>query len=222
MSSAPSRIFISYRREDTGLAMPLLCGALKNAFGSATVFMDVDTIRVGSQWPRQIDLALDAADVLLVAMGPSWLNAGDKRRRLDQEADWVRNEIAKSIRRKIRIIPLLVAGAVLPGPKELPACLAKLANFQKFDLRNDHLQRDVDHLIAKLVEIGFKRLPTGPPKIILMDSYAKVYERKPVAGGRAAVRRQDGHRTGPQRLARRRCHRQGEAGSHHHPLFMPG
>jgi TIR domain len=124
MSPTPSKIFISYRRTDTGQAVPSLAAALKKAFGPAAVFVDTAAIQVGSQWPQQIDKALKEADILLVVLGPKWLNAGGRHRRLDQETDWVRNEIGKSIRRNIPVIPVLIGGAVLPKPDTLPACLS--------------------------------------------------------------------------------------------------
>jgi hypothetical protein len=184
MTPTLSNIFISYRRVDTGSVVPSLAAALIQTFGAAAVFLDTDTIRLGRPWPQQIDRALEAAEILLIAMGPNWLNVTDEngQRRLDQEMDWVRNEIANSIRRNIQIIPLLIGGAVRPSSDELPGDLSTLPNYPEFELRNEHWQRDISALIDHLVKNGCKRLSVAQPKIILMDSYAKVYERKPVSG----------------------------------------
>src|SRR5262245_45892816 len=100
--------FISYRRQDSWAGAGWLAQPLQGVFGPHSVFIDVDSIRVGDDWPRRIDAALRDATALLVVMGPHWLRIGDLygKRRLDQEDDWVRKEILHAFEHKLLIIPL--------------------------------------------------------------------------------------------------------------------
>lgn len=160
MSGTASKIFTSYRRVDTGPAVRSLSGILKQAFGPETVFVDTEAVRTGNKWPQQIDEALETTDILLVAIGPAWLRISDEygRRRLDQEADWVRNEIASSIKRDIHVFPLLIGNAKLPVRAALPDCLGSLVDYPSFELRDEHWERDVSALINRLAEIGCHRV----------------------------------------------------------------
>src|SRR3954464_11540160 len=106
MSRMPSKIFVSYRRSDTGHATRLLAATLKQAFGPDAVFVDTESIQPG-EWPEQIERGLSAADLTLVVIGARWLNIRN-RRRIGEKSDWVRKEIDRSIKRKIKIVPLLI------------------------------------------------------------------------------------------------------------------
>jgi hypothetical protein len=66
--------------------------------------------------------------VLLALIGPQWLTITNKKRqrRLDDPGDYVRLEIETALTRKIRVIPILVDDAGMPGADELPAALAPL------------------------------------------------------------------------------------------------
>jgi hypothetical protein len=155
-----SKIFISYRRVDTGQAVRSLSAILKQAFGPEAVFVDTETVRAGSQWPEQIDQALQASDILLVTLGPKWLRIADEygRRRLDHDDDWVQNEIASAIKRNINIFPLLIGGAKRPVVAGLPPRLARFANYPSFDLRDEQWEHDVAALIDRLADIGCRRV----------------------------------------------------------------
>jgi TIR domain len=175
-----TKIFISYRRDEPRQTVRSLSKSLKREFGRGAVFVDTEAIAVGSKWPREIDQALRTAYVLLAPLGPKWLEQGQGgHRRLDDKGDWVRRELATSIKRGIPIVPLLVGGAKLPARKALPKSLAGLLDHKSFDLRDDYWNQDVAALIRSLKKLG---VPTGRPKIILMDNYAKIYARNPIPG----------------------------------------
>src|SRR5205807_5501482 len=114
-------VFISYRRIDSAPAARLLSGDLRAIFGPGSVFIDTNDIHIGTDWPARIDERLQAASVLLVVIGPTWLRVADEagRRRLDKPDDWVRNEIAYAIDNKLVIIPFLITGASFPDKKAL-------------------------------------------------------------------------------------------------------
>lgn len=163
-----SLVFVSYRRQDSSAASHWLGETLQAAFGSSSVFIDTDAIRIGDAWPERINSALRAASVLLAIIGPNWLRLSDEygRRRLDIDDDWVRNELLHAVNNKVLLIPLLVSGASLPVKEALPDCLLPMLNYQAFELRDDQWERDRNVLLERLVQVGFRRtslgrLPTG-------------------------------------------------------------
>src|SRR5262245_59103137 len=88
-------VFISYRRQDSSAAARWVGRAILRTFGAQSVFVDIDSIRMGDDWQERINKALRSATILLPIIGPNWLRIADEfgRRRLDKEDDWVRNEI---------------------------------------------------------------------------------------------------------------------------------
>jgi hypothetical protein len=90
--------------------------------------------------------------VTLVVIGPGWLTQvlPDGGRRLDDPKDMVVYEIARSIERRIRIVPLLVRDATLPSAAQLPERLKALPTYQGCKVRNDSFAGDVDRLVHDL------------------------------------------------------------------------
>jgi hypothetical protein len=64
------RVFISYRRQETGPYARLLYEELSRRLGSEQVFMDVDSIEVGVDFAEAIQGAVAACEVLLALVGP--------------------------------------------------------------------------------------------------------------------------------------------------------
>jgi len=116
-------IFVSYRRRESRDFAGRLYDRLADRFGEGQVFMDVDTIEPGVDFAEEISRAVAACQVLLAIIGPGWLTVTDKRgrRRLDDPDDIVRLEIEAALARDVRVIPILVEGAVMPGRPDLPA-----------------------------------------------------------------------------------------------------
>jgi tetratricopeptide (TPR) repeat protein len=126
--SLPGRIFISYRRQETAWPARQLYDVLVEHFPAEQVFKDVDNIDPGEDFVERITAAVESCDVLLALIGPNWLTITNKKgqRRLDDPGDYVRLEIETALTRKIRVIPILVDEAPMPGADELPATLAPL------------------------------------------------------------------------------------------------
>ena len=122
-------IFVSYRRQETSHLAGRLYDRLADRFGEGQVFIDVDTIEPGVDFAEEIFRAVAACKVLLAIIGPTWLIAADERgrRRLDDPDDLVRLEIEAALARGVRVIPILVEGAVMPAREDLPESLAGLA-----------------------------------------------------------------------------------------------
>jgi tetratricopeptide (TPR) repeat protein len=99
-------IFISYRRGDTLLEAGLLREALARRFPEP-VFRDHDAIPPGFDFASFINRAVADADVVLVLIGPDWLDQLDDRRRRT-EPDFVRLEIARALELDRHVVPVLV------------------------------------------------------------------------------------------------------------------
>jgi hypothetical protein len=115
--------------------------------------MDVEGgIERGQDFPDAIKKALTKCNVLIVMIGRNWLTCTDDqgRRRLDNSADWVRNEICQAIKREIRIIPVLVDGIRMPSSDQLPAVIAEFSNRQSIDIRSASWSQDVKSLVSSL------------------------------------------------------------------------
>ena len=146
------RILVNYRRDDSAAYAGRLADRLREHFGRENVFVDIDTIRPGEDFVDRIDQSIAACDVLVAVIGKSWLTAVDSkgRRRLDQENDFVRTEIAKALERHIRVIPALVGDAGLPEAAQLPQDLVALSRRQAIEISDSRFHHDVDLLIEAL------------------------------------------------------------------------
>jgi uncharacterized protein YecT (DUF1311 family) len=144
-----ARIAISYRRSDSQDITGRIFDRLVDQYGRDTVFRDIDSIRPGSDYRKQISHALQATDILLVVVGPRWLGqiAGAESR-IDNEADPVRIEVETALKRDIEIIPVLVSGMQMPGAGELPDGLKDLVYRQAVTIDSG---RDFDHHIDGLI-----------------------------------------------------------------------
>ncbi|HEY2296002.1 MAG TPA: TIR domain-containing protein [Thermoanaerobaculia bacterium] len=149
-----ANIFINYRREDSAGHSGRLFDALSSHF-SGRLFMDVDTLEPGVDFVEAIEQAVGSCEVLLVVIGREWLTIEDKtgRRRLDDPGDFVRLEVESALARRIRVIPVLVQDAPMPGAEELPASLARLARRNAIELSDARWAYDVDRLAHTIQEI---------------------------------------------------------------------
>ncbi len=147
-----SRIFISYRRDDSATAVGRLADRLRPYFGRENVFVDIDTLKPGEVFGEVIERTLVSCDCVLVVIGKHWLSTTDSkgRQRLDNPDDWVRLEVTTALRTKIRVIPVLVEGARLPTLDELSEDMADLAGLHAHEVRNSDFHQDVDKLIETL------------------------------------------------------------------------
>jgi hypothetical protein len=158
------KIFISYRRDDTGGRAGRLFDLLAARYGAGRVFQDVTGVAPGTYFDDQVDAAIAGSDVVLVVIGPRWLTSagGDGARRIDRPDDYVRHEVRAALRADVRVVPVLVDDAELPSAAELPDDLAPLVRRQAVSVRDESWHRDVDDLINRL-EREPTDIATGPP-----------------------------------------------------------
>ncbi len=143
-----NKIFLSYRRVDQAFAGRIY-DRLKERFGEDRIFKDVDNIPLGRDFRKVLANEVQACQVVVVAIGPDWLNLkdADGNRRLDTPRDFVRTEIELALERDIPVIPLLLENTAMPAESELPDSIKNLAYRQAARVRPDP---DFDHDIGRL------------------------------------------------------------------------
>jgi hypothetical protein len=167
-------IFVSYRRQETSHLAGRLYDRLADRFGESQVFIDVDAIEPGVDFAEEIFRAVAACKVLLAVIGPTWLTTTDDRdrRRLDDPDDIVRLEVEAALAREVRVIPILVEGAVMPTRQDLPESLAGLARRNALLIRHESFRYDAGRLVTAIEGVlavpgtvaGREVYPHGPPE----------------------------------------------------------
>jgi type II secretory pathway pseudopilin PulG len=163
-------IFISYRRQDSQSAAGRLADHLRDNMPEVPIFRDVETIEPGIDFVEAIGKALESCGILLAIIGPRWANMTDAagHRRLDDANDYARLEIATALKRSdVRVIPVLVEGAEMPGAETLPDDLKALARRNAIELTDKRWEFDVSTLVDTLrkalgIEPKPKPLPPDP------------------------------------------------------------
>jgi formylglycine-generating enzyme required for sulfatase activity len=89
---------------------------------------------------------------MLVLIGRNWAEAKDEggRIRLQNPADYVRLEIDAALKRDIAVTPVLVQGASMPAPEDLPAEIRDLAYRNGFELSHSRWESDVVEMVRRL------------------------------------------------------------------------
>ena len=128
------RIFISYRRGETSAAARALFNEIAAALGKDALFMDA------------------GSDALAVLIGNDWLDGKDASAPspLHNPADYVRREIEAALARNISITPVLLNGAQMPRPDQLPDAIREFSYGEGFELSPTRWAADVRLLRKRL------------------------------------------------------------------------
>jgi pterin-4a-carbinolamine dehydratase len=155
-------IFISYRRDDDAARAVMLDRIISGTFNEPArpprvrIYRDTEG-RLGVQWPEEVRDRCSSADMVLVVIGPKWLEAKDQyaRRRIDQADDWVRQEIELAHDRTV--IPIAFGGADIPPAKALPETISYLASRQGVRVRDERADTDLQPVLLAIEQ----RLPSA-------------------------------------------------------------
>jgi hypothetical protein len=162
------RIFLNYRREDTRPYARLLYDALRERWpDDDQVFLDLDRISAGLDFAKAISLAVASCDVLIAVIGNKWLSMVDAEtgeNRLHNDDDYVRLEIEAALTRDVRVIPVLVAGGVMPTSRELPQSLVPLTRRNALEMSDSHWDYDIDRLLDALSRIEREKVASLEPQ----------------------------------------------------------
>jgi hypothetical protein len=144
-----SRIFISYRRDDSAADMTDRLYERLHGYWGRRVFMDLDSLVGGDLFEKTIEENLRTCGVMLVIIGRHWASLTNEQglRRIDDPRDYPRMEVAAALKRGVRIIPVLVGNAPLPKREELPQDIVGLLDRQYVRVSRERFSADVQHLI---------------------------------------------------------------------------
>jgi formylglycine-generating enzyme required for sulfatase activity len=161
----PTRIFISYRRDDTDAVAENIYHHLEKAFGKV-VFKDNLRIGPGDLWKEKIECELESSVVVLALIGKDWfIHDKDNCIRLENEDDWVRKELEYSLQNGKKLVPILIDGAKRPTEKSfrhLPILKEKLPAIQTIQVNSRDLKTGLHKLIhGDLPGLGIHPLPSG-------------------------------------------------------------
>jgi len=117
------------------------------------VFLDVDNIGVGENFEEAVQRTLAKVSHVFVLIGPQWLGpaGASSRARIFDSDDMVAQETRIALHSKVMIVPILLDGARMPHPSELPDELHQLSKINAFALRTDHFDEDMDNLLDVLL-----------------------------------------------------------------------
>ena len=113
-------VFISYRRADAQGHAQNLHHRLAGWFDDTSeLFFDAQHIESGQHFPQRLAQALSDASVVLVLIGPGWLEELNRRAALP-EVDFVRHEVEEAMGRlqagqPVCVIPVLLGAAPMPS-----------------------------------------------------------------------------------------------------------
>ena len=149
-----SKVFISYRRDDSAGYAHAIYRELLQHFSRDRLFMDVDTVEPGVDFVRVIEEAVGECDVFLALIGKRWASVvSGATSRLDNPEDFVRLEISTALARDMRVIPVLVDGMMMPGAETLPDVLKPLSRRNAIEISNTRFNFDVERLITAVRKI---------------------------------------------------------------------
>jgi hypothetical protein len=150
------KIFISYRRDDDPAAAARVRDGLARRFGQPSLFLDVDSLHAGLKFDEELAKALAASDVFIAIMGARWSDLLQARI-ASNDRDYVREEVAEALRRKIAVIPMRVGReghlGQLPRAEALPPEIRDLPLYQKHDVTHENFARDIESLSDAIAQI---------------------------------------------------------------------
>jgi hypothetical protein len=109
----------------------------------------------GIDFVEAIETSVGSCDVLIAVIGKRWLRSsvGKGRRRLENPEDFVRVEIATALKRNIRVIPVLVDGALMPRSSDLPDDLRLLVRRNAVEVSHNRFNADFGRLVATIEKV---------------------------------------------------------------------
>jgi len=159
---AEGRIFISYRRGLDQHAAGRLFGELATEFSPDKIFMDVDAIPPGVDFVEYLGDQVSKCDAFVAVVGPGWI---DTRERLDNPNDFVRIEIESALKRAdVRIIPVLIDGASMPEPADLPESMQPFARRAGVLVGHENFGAVVKGRLTRALRDAFEAAPKTVPK----------------------------------------------------------
>ena len=161
---ARGRIFLSYRRSDAPGYAGRIYDRLNQRF-RGRVFRDVEGIKPGADFVKELNQRMGQCRALVVVIGPRWLGQdGPRGPRIADDDDWVRIEVGSAVKRGLAVFPVLVQGAKMPTTQDVPADLAAFTQRQAVVLREESFDHGLSTLTKALESALGEEAPRSAPK----------------------------------------------------------
>jgi hypothetical protein len=148
------KIFMSYRREDAAPAAGRVYDRLSRLPAAPEVFFDVNTIRGGDDFEPKILREIGSSDIVLVFIGKKWLEPAQVGKpRIWDSNDYVRAEIRAALARPILVLPILVDGAQMPRPEQLPDDIKNIVGKNALPLRHERFDDDTENIVFTILGV---------------------------------------------------------------------
>lgn len=169
-------VFISYRREDGAIFAESIAHSLRER--GYSVFFDKNDLKMGDQFPKELEMAIDNAKEFVAIVSESYFGKGKRGIRIKNSGDWIHKEVLYALQNsEINFLPVLV-GANTPTSEELPKDIEKvcLHNFYIYNNQYDTVEKLVGVLIEQFHLETNERAATG--KIIKAIKGVDVHDNK--------------------------------------------
>jgi hypothetical protein len=141
---------------------------LERRYGEGSVFLDSGDIDIGTHFPDRIAKEIGQADVVLCLVGSRWRGPGEEWRgkaRIHRPDDWVRIEVDAAMKGRPKVVPILLDGAKMPTPRELPPTLKRFPDLNGHQMSLATWKADLAKLFQYLDDLKLqrdtKKLPGG-------------------------------------------------------------
>jgi TIR domain len=158
------RVFVSFRNGDEPFGALLIQLMLGEHIGPQNVFRSTDSIAPGEDYVESLIAAVHRCEVMLAVVGPRWMSVADAdgRPRILDPNDWVARELGMAFADRKRVIPVLLGGAVMPAPTELPPGIVNLSRCQYRRLEHRQFGANMALLISDVQTVLADDGPSGP------------------------------------------------------------
>jgi len=147
------KVFMCYRRSGTADVTGRIQDHLARVFGSEVFVKDVEVVPLGADYRPFLGRIIRQCAVVLAVVGDDWAGGSSHSTSIADDNDPVRTELELSMNLNIPVIPVLVQGAQMPGPSDLPDSIRSLAYRNAAVVRPDpDFQGDIDRLASELNE----------------------------------------------------------------------
>ena len=105
--------------------------------------------------------AIARSDAALIFIGDKWLQPvrPTGKARVWEANDYVRAELRAALARPVLILPILVGGAEMPKPEQLPEDVKAITTKNALPLRHESFDDDAEHILATLQDVSAKQRP---------------------------------------------------------------
>jgi hypothetical protein len=124
----------------------------------SNLFFDVSTIGGGEDFVRRIESEIERSDVALVFIGDKWLEPATTsgKARISDPDDYVRAELRAALARSMFVLPILVAGARMPKPAQLPDDVRAVTGKNALPLRHESFDSDTESIVGAVLGLSAK------------------------------------------------------------------